>query len=103
MGGGGNAARPFSLDPTAPGWRWLEGVCRSRPLSVAANYPPLIAVGARVRKLLGRFGRDTAAATAFEYCLIATLIGAAIIAGATVLGTSLNAHYSDIADRVRTN
>jgi pilus assembly protein Flp/PilA len=59
--------------------------------------------GVDVKKLLcrcRRFGRDESAATAFEYCLIATLIGLAIIAGATILGTTINAGYSDIAGSI---
>ena len=56
-----------------------------------------------MKTIFQRFAKDESGATAIEYGLIASLIGVAIIAGATVLGTSLNAHYSDIADRVRTN
>ena len=58
--------------------------------------------GADVNLRVGyrRFRRDETAATAFEYCLIAALVGLAIIAGATLLGTSVNAGYSDIAGSI---
>jgi pilus assembly protein Flp/PilA len=83
----------------------MERVYRPEAPAVSARGPPFSvrAVGAPVRRLLRRFGRDTAAATALEYCLIATLIGVAIIVGATALGTSLNSHYSDIAGRIPSN
>ena len=42
--------------------------------------------------LLSRFAKDESGATAIEYGLIATLIGVAIIAGATALGSKLNTH-----------
>jgi pilus assembly protein Flp/PilA len=47
-----------------------------------------------------RLRRDETGATALEYCLIAALIGLAIIAGATAFGTSINAGYSDIAGSI---
>lgn len=50
-----------------------------------------------------RFRRDETAATALEYCLIAALIGLAIIAGASAFGTSINAGYSDIAGSIPSN
>ncbi|GAC1333793.1 MAG: hypothetical protein NVSMB26_15460 [Beijerinckiaceae bacterium] len=39
-----------------------------------------------------KFLSDTRGATAIEYCLIASLISLALIAGATVIGSSLNTH-----------
>lgn len=43
------------------------------------------------------FFRDEEGVTAIEYGLIASLVGVAIIAGATVLGTQLDALFSGIA------
>ena len=53
-----------------------------------------------MKQILSRFCRDEDAASAIEYCLIAGLIGLAIIAGAQSLGTSLNDKYSDFAKKV---
>ena len=47
-----------------------------------------------------RFIKDESGATAIEYGLIAALIAVAIIAGATQLGTTLNAKFADIAGEV---
>lgn len=47
-----------------------------------------------------RFLKNESGATAIEYGLIATLIGIAIIAGAQLLGTSLNETFSTLADTV---
>ena len=44
--------------------------------------------------MLSRFAKDESGATAIEYGLIATLIGVAIIAAATTLGTKLNAIFT---------
>jgi pilus assembly protein Flp/PilA len=41
-------------------------------------------------------------ATAIEYGLIAALIAVAIITGATVLGTSIDAKFDDVATKVET-
>ncbi len=41
--------------------------------------------------LFARFMKDESGATAIEYGLIAALIAVAIIAGATALGSSINA------------
>lgn len=43
------------------------------------------------------FGRDEEGVTAIEYGLIAALIALAIIGGATLLGTNLNALFNNIA------
>lgn len=48
-------------------------------------------------KLLKRFGRDTRAATAIEYGLIATLIAVAIIGGTMSLGGSLTQMWASTA------
>ena len=44
-----------------------------------------------------RFLHDESAATAIEYGLIASLIGVAIIAGASALGTSLNSTFQAVS------
>jgi pilus assembly protein Flp/PilA len=53
-----------------------------------------------MKKLLVRFAKNESGVTAIEYGLIATLIGVAIIAGATLLGTELSATFSAIAAKV---
>jgi pilus assembly protein Flp/PilA len=50
-----------------------------------------------MKTLFARFAKDESGATAIEYGLIATLIGVAIIAGATALGTELNAMFTAIS------
>ena len=44
--------------------------------------------------------QDAHGVTAIEYALIAALIGVVIIAGATTLGTKINAKFSNIAASV---
>ena len=51
-----------------------------------------------MKNLVSRFMNDESGATAIEYGLIATLIGVAIIAGATALGTTLNDTFQGVAD-----
>ena len=51
-------------------------------------------------KLLVRFARDESGATAIEYGLIATLVGVAIIVGATALGSKLNGTFNYIAGQL---
>ena len=51
-----------------------------------------------MKTLFTRFAKDESGATAIEYGLIATLIGVAIIVGATALGTKLNDVFNDISD-----
>ena len=51
-------------------------------------------------KFLNRFLKNESGATAIEYGLIATLIGVAIIAGATALGGALNTTFDSIATDV---
>jgi len=53
-----------------------------------------------MRSVLHRFLQDESAATAIEYGLIASLIGVAIIAGATALGTSLNSTFQGISSKI---
>jgi pilus assembly protein Flp/PilA len=49
-----------------------------------------------MKTLLTRFSKDESGATAIEYGLIATLIGVAIIAGATALGSALDGLFSGL-------
>lgn len=53
-----------------------------------------------MKSLLNRFAKDDSGATAIEYGLIATLIGIAIILGATALGTQLNSVFNGISTKV---
>ncbi len=46
--------------------------------------------------MFSRFAKDESGATAIEYGLIATLIGVAIIAAATTLGTNLSGIFTYI-------
>lgn len=52
-------------------------------------------------KFFKRFGKDESGATAIEYGLIAALIAVVIIGGASMLGTSINKQFEDIADCVK--
>ena len=52
----------------------------------------------QMKNLVSRFVKDESGATAIEYGLIATLIGVAIIAGATALGGALNDTFQGVAD-----
>jgi pilus assembly protein Flp/PilA len=52
------------------------------------------------RSLLNHFGKDESGATAIEYGLIATLIGVAIILGASALGIQLNSVFNGISTKV---
>jgi pilus assembly protein Flp/PilA len=53
-----------------------------------------------MKTLFTRFAKDESGATAIEYGLIATLIGVAIIVGATALGTNLNTLFQTVADKL---
>ena len=53
-------------------------------------------------KMFARFVKDESGATAIEYGLIAALIALAIITGATLLGTNLNAKFNQIAGKLTT-
>ena len=55
-----------------------------------------------MKSLFGAFVSDESGATAIEYGLIATLIGVAIILGATALGTKLNAVFEGIQGKLVT-
>ena len=52
-----------------------------------------------MKNLVSRFMKDESGATAIEYGLIATLIGVAIIGGATALGSALDAMFTDISTK----
>ncbi|KQV44312.1 MULTISPECIES: Flp family type IVb pilin [unclassified Rhizobium] len=51
-------------------------------------------------KLFARFMKDESGATAIEYGLIAALISVALIAGATALGSSLDATFTDLSGKL---
>jgi pilus assembly protein Flp/PilA len=53
-----------------------------------------------MRRTLIGFLRDETAATAIEYELIASLVGVAIIIGATALGSKLNTVFNGIAGKI---
>jgi pilus assembly protein Flp/PilA len=53
-----------------------------------------------MKSLFARFAKDQSGVTAIEYGLIATLIGVAIITGATLLGNKLNEAFNGIAGAV---
>jgi pilus assembly protein Flp/PilA len=54
-------------------------------------------------KIFARFMKDESGATAIEYGLIAALISVALITGAQALGTSLDAQFDDLADKLDKN
>jgi pilus assembly protein Flp/PilA len=53
-----------------------------------------------MKSLFARFAKDESGATAIEYGLLATLIGIAIIAGASALGSQLSTTFSAIATKL---
>jgi pilus assembly protein Flp/PilA len=53
-----------------------------------------------MKTLFARFVKDESGVTAIEYGLIASLVGVAIIVGATMLGTTLNAAFVYIAGKM---
>ena len=53
-----------------------------------------------MKTLFTRFAKDESGATAIEYGLIATLIGVAIIVGATALGGKLNDVFQGISTKM---
>jgi pilus assembly protein Flp/PilA len=53
-----------------------------------------------MKNLFKRFSKDESGATAIEYGLIASLIGVAIILGATTLGSKLNSTFNSIAGSI---
>ena len=53
-------------------------------------------------KILARFAKDESGATAIEYGLIAALIGLVIVTGAGMLGDELDALFTRIANKLKT-
>ena len=49
-------------------------------------------------KTLIRFAKDESAATAIEYCLIASLISIVILVAVNTIGIKLNATYTTVSD-----
>ena len=49
-----------------------------------------------MKNLFNRFVREDAGQDLIEYVLLASFIAAAVIGGATILGTQLNAWYSGV-------
>ncbi|MCP4386252.1 MAG: Flp family type IVb pilin [Hyphomicrobiales bacterium] len=54
-----------------------------------------------MKKLVLRFVTDESGNAAIEYGLIASLIGVAIILGATALGTNLNSALADLSAQTK--
>jgi pilus assembly protein Flp/PilA len=50
-----------------------------------------------MKNVVARFLKDESGAAAIEYALIASLIGLAIVVGATALGGAIDAKFSNIA------
>jgi pilus assembly protein Flp/PilA len=53
-----------------------------------------------MKTLFARFAKDESGTTAIEYGLLATLIGVAIIAGATFLGGKLNSMFNAVDGKI---
>ncbi len=49
---------------------------------------------------LARFVQDQSGVTAIEYALLGTLVAAAIILGATALGSQLNTTYTSVSEKI---
>ena len=56
-----------------------------------------------MKQLIVRFVRNDEGQDLIEYVLIGTLVSIAVVAGATALGTSLNAWYQNMATWVSLN
>jgi pilus assembly protein Flp/PilA len=54
-----------------------------------------------MKTIFQRFVKDESGATAIEYGLIASLVGVAIIVGATALGGKLNTAFTDISTQIK--
>jgi pilus assembly protein Flp/PilA len=52
-------------------------------------------------KTLVRFANDESAATAIEYCMIASLISIAIIVAVNGVGVTLNATYTTVSTALK--
>lgn len=57
----------------------------------------------KAQNFIAKFGRNEDGVTAIEYALIAALIAVVIIAGATLLGTNLNAIFAAIGTLIGTH
>jgi len=77
----------------------FSGVSKSNGLK-ASNQLALVFGDQVMTKFVTRFLKDESGATAIEYGLIAALIAVVIISGVTVLGTTLNAKFTTIKDKV---
>ena len=55
-----------------------------------------------MKNIINRFLKDESGVTAIEYGLIASLVGVAIILGATFLGGTLNSTFQMIGDTMAT-
>ncbi len=53
-----------------------------------------------MRQCLVRFLKDESGVTSIEYSLIATLIGVAVILGASTLGTKLNSTFNAVSTKI---
>jgi len=53
-----------------------------------------------MKNLVARFAKDESGVTAIEYGLIASLVGVAIVLGATTLGGKLNTTFTDISKKI---
>jgi pilus assembly protein Flp/PilA len=53
-----------------------------------------------MKNLFARFAKDESGVTAIEYGLIASLIGVAIVVGATTLGGKLNDTFTGISTKI---
>jgi pilus assembly protein Flp/PilA len=51
-------------------------------------------------KLIKRFSSDENGATAIEYCLIAGILGVSLVAGASLIGDSINSVFGEIEEAI---
>lgn len=51
--------------------------------------------------LLNRFLRDESGATVIEYAILAVMIGAALVAGLSVVGDTLGATFEGLAEAIK--
>ncbi|MEI2301207.1 Flp family type IVb pilin [Ensifer sp. MJa1] len=56
-----------------------------------------------MKKIFARLMKDESGATAIEYGLIAALISVALIAGATTLGSTLDATFDGLGTKLSTS
>lgn len=53
-----------------------------------------------MRRTLSPFWRSNDGATAIEYAVIAAILAVAVVAGAAVFGSTVNARLSSVAEKV---